>query len=359
MSSNQLNIVLESTSSLRSRLKDFFGWFCAYLIESQDTGANEPIKMVSRDSTKNSSHTTALTGNNDGKYQLEDHKDDIFKFHKMSPEQIKRFIDAYTSFYNDHAPTYTIIDKLFLRTPSRIKERHAHLAALRALNIQNIKRRDRYAFLPIWQCTEIISVLLSALSLLNTIIMYHTRIQGRLTPLHNLYTMQYRISCITWISSILLHIDDNRITRFCDYFSALLGIMYYFYTVIVRLLLSFKVSNIKEVTTHIFNALTLVYISVVYHNITNFNSRALKFVSGVFIILFLVAIVVQSIFFPNKFIKYIVVLTIIGVTVESSDIEPFCFVLDSHAMWHFVIGIQNFYYNRYLAEEITLMGGNL
>lgn len=353
----RFQIFFKSTLNFRNCFKDLFKWFCAYLINGQNMGANESIKIISRSSTTRASHVTTRSCESKDAYCLENYTHEIFKFHRLSQEQIERFIETYTSFYNDHAPEHSIIDKLFLRTPSRIKERHAHLAALRTLNIRNIKRRDRYAFVPILQCTEIISVILSVLSLFNTVIAYHTRIRGRKTPLHNLYTTQYYISCVTWVGSILLHIDDNRFTRFCDYFSALLGIMYYFYTATVRLLLSFKVSNVKEITTHLFNLLALVYISVVHHNVSNFDPKALKFVSGIFVLLFLAAILVQSVFFHNKFIKYVVFFTIIGLMVESSDIEPFCFVLDSHAIWHFFIGIQNFYYNRYLEEEISLMGG--
>lgn len=236
----------------------------------------------------------------------------IFNLSNLPRKQKQLFIVTFWIIYTVHTPKRSLVDKLFRRTTSQMKERHAHLKTIKVLGIRNVKRRNRYAFLPIFQCTEIISVVFCIVPFLNTVVVYISRINGRDTPLHNLFSTGFYLSSITWISSILLHIDDNHYTRFMDYFSALLGTIYHFYIATLRLLISFKIDNVNQIAKYLFNLLSILYLYVIHRNINDFNPKALKVISGIFILLFLMALIIQYFFFHNKFIKYVVFFTLIA-----------------------------------------------
>ncbi|ELA46943.1 hypothetical protein VCUG_01562 [Vavraia culicis subsp. floridensis] len=161
-----------------------------------------------------------------------------------------------------------------------------------------------------------------------------------------LIKVQCTINALTFMSSILLHINDTPLTKRLDYFFVLLSILHACHTFVVKL--SYLYGTPRP---SIFVSLTLFSLITAKH-LFSFNPTLLKYTCALFISFFCAGMLFEYFKVRTPFIAVFVCLTILCVVVEGLDVRPIVFLVDSHAVWHFLVIGQMVLYYRYLKIDL-------
>lgn len=161
-----------------------------------------------------------------------------------------------------------------------------------------------------------------------------------------LIKMQCTINALTFVSSILLHINDTPLTKRLDYFFVLLSILHACHTFMVKL--SYLYGTPRP---SIFVSLVLFSLITAKH-LFSFNPTLFKCTCALFILFFCAGMLFEYFKVRTPFIAVFVCLTILCVVVEGLDVRPIVFLVDSHAVWHFLVIGQMILYYRYLKIDL-------
>lgn len=254
--------------------------------------------------------------------------------------------------------TRNTLDYILLRSHKQKLENYCHYSCSKLLNMNKYKHNGRYPFKEILGCTEFCSALFSLLNLVVHYILYQKYLKKCLiyTKLEKLLKMQYYIFCFCWVSSTLFHINDILLTRYLDYFSALLFLIFAFHLSLTRLSYFYK-NDATTLLRKVMNVLCCTYFSVVLYMIfVNFNYKMHKHLCGFFLVCTTVVWLYTYILIRKhdhaKYLIYYIVCLYIGIGIEMFDLPPFFYLIDSHAIWHLITAFIAKFYYMYMKEDM-------
>ncbi|KAL0265755.1 UNVERIFIED_CONTAM: hypothetical protein PYX00_011470 [Menopon gallinae] len=189
--------------------------------------------------------------------------------------------------------------------------------------------------------------------ILNKSISYYlivSKIQGN-SNLAKLNRLAIRSNILTWVFSTIYHYHVCRITRDLDYFFAFLTILMNLYIFLLRLLYVYRQKEAVEVMHRRLRALVAVfYVFHVYSMyFLDFNFRRHKNISSALIgVSILIWFHLARTFKRLPHSRYLLVFATgvcISGMIEMCDIPPLYYLLDSHAVYHFItMFLHPFYY---------------
>jgi hypothetical protein len=255
-----------------------------------------------------------------------------------------------------------IFDMIFGRKRIDKLVTHCHYRCSLELGIKNLKINGRYPFRPILNCTEFLSSLFSFFNFLSHALCYRLYIWDVISDLvlGKMYSTQFLINQLCWISSTLFHINDSIITRHMDYFMAFIVLAYTAYLNALRIFLLHHPRNGRFAlfcTCLRIIGIPLCVLYSGYMTFINFNYFLSKLICGglfTFIIsswMYLYCCLSRHGY--SKHILFYSLLLLIGGTIEIIDVPPIGYMLDSHAIWHLITALITPLYYRFLREDLS------
>lgn len=271
---------------------------------------------------------------------------------------MKLFFESFNSCLKTKSTTYSIIDKILLRSRETKLSNYCHYQCSLNNNINYIKINGRYPFREILYCTEFFASIFSIFNLLVHFYFFNRKIakQLKFNKLGQLYKIQYQIFCMCWISSALFHINDILITRYMDYFFAFLFLIFALYLNIYRTILLLNIKNTFLMDRLKYSLIFYYIFHVFYMILIDFNydysktSCAVLFVVNN--ILWFIQYVKSRQYPHAKYILIYSILLIIGALIEIYDLPPLFYLIDSHAIWHLITALIAPFYYFYLEKDM-------
>ncbi|EJW01950.1 hypothetical protein EDEG_03576 [Edhazardia aedis USNM 41457] len=154
----------------------------------------------------------------------------------------KKFYSDYQECLESDQVNLKFADKIVLRSLKDKLKYHCHYKCSKLHNINHIKIDGRYPFEELFYAMEFFASAFPLLNLIVHVIFYNLYLKNNLkkSPIGHLFQIQQYIVCVGWLSSTLFHINDIMTTRYIDYFTAFLWLLYGNYVSIYRLLPPFQ-----------------------------------------------------------------------------------------------------------------------
>lgn len=253
--------------------------------------------------------------------------------------------------------TQNLLDLLFNRSLQEKTENLCHYICLRELQIKNLKRNGRWGFCPVFGITEFCSTIFSFVNLITNILSFNLFLKPNLFNLkiRKIFELQSYVQNAAFISSTLFHIHENRVTRFMDYFCAVLVLLFALYLSLMRILLIFDLEY--KFRKHI----KFIFTSYFIYHLIRMSAKDFDYVynkiSCIFIIAFTFLFHIYIYIFYRQFVyaKYLIFFTIIFFVagyIEIQDVPPYSYILDSHAIWHFFGILSTPFYVKFWGDDI-------
>ncbi|EPR78982.1 Per1-like domain protein [Spraguea lophii 42_110] len=258
----------------------------------------------------------------------------------------------------------TTFDKIIGRSKLEKTLKQCHINVIKDYGYNNFKVNGRWGFEIMYMCTEIFSVTLSLSCLLIRLLFYFfsTRKHIHKHFMGKLYKIQFILGCIAWSSSAIFHVHETTLYRNMDYFSALLFIIYSFYITVMRVLVEMKINytTLRKIGIRFFSILFGTYIIFVYHMaFIDFNVYIHKRFCAT--IIFLTVSSWMYLYLKirhkkhSKYLLYNTIMMVISIIIENSDIPPFFYIFDSHALWHLMGCIIEYTYYRFFNNDLIYL----
>lgn len=247
----------------------------------------------------------------------------------------------------------TFLENITRRNMAERIGKKCHYVCCVQNKINNVKFNNKYPFRVFLGGDEFLSALFSLGNLLCTIGSYHfiiKKVPGN-SQLVRLNRLAIKINITSWVFSTVYHYHVCRLTRDVDYFFALLNILMNFYIFLLRLLYIHKQHvQVESLHKKISVVVAVFYVMHVYTMyFVDFSFKRHKQISSVFFAIsammwFYLVLTFRSL--PHS--KYLLIFAVgvcLSGTIEICDIPPMHYLLDSHAIYHFLtIFLQPFYY---------------
>ncbi|TBU01722.1 Per1-like lipid remodelling protein [Hamiltosporidium tvaerminnensis] len=230
------------------------------------------------------------------------------------------------------------------------------------LNINDYKHNGRYPFRSILTSTEFLSSVFSMFNFIMIFICYNLIFSNnnKSVSFTGLYKLQYIISLICWISSTLFHIYDTWYTRCMDYFTGYIFFIVTLYIFTLRSLYLFKFNQkniifFRNYMVPLLRIWTLLHIFYMYY--IDFNYVFHK-VSCIIIYIMILcnwtAYIIKMIkFIHTRYLIIYILFILSGGIIEVMDFPPLFYLLDSHAIWHFLSGLAVPFYYLFISKDIV------
>lgn len=255
-----------------------------------------------------------------------------------------------------------LFDKLVGRTKQRKLAELLHYKYCLMNGINNVKFNGRYPFCPLYNATEFFSALFSFGNFVSNILsyMYFISPLKELGLVLVLNKIGMYINLVTWASATTFHINDTIFTRNLDYFSSFLNILFFFYITQIRLFFMFFSPKRVVLSSHILIVFfgVIYFIHVYYMAFIEFNFSLNKSVcTALFVAAITQCLYIVYVYSKHKHSLYLLVFSLgflFSGWVESLDLPPMFYLVDSHATFHLLTIIFTPFYYAFLKKDLTL-----
>ncbi|EJW03292.1 hypothetical protein EDEG_02358 [Edhazardia aedis USNM 41457] len=276
----------------------------------------------------------------------------------------KKFYSDYKQCLESDQVNLKFADKIILRSLKDKLKYHCHYKCSKLHNINHVKIDGRYPFKEIFYATEFFASAFSFLNLIVHVIFYNLYLKNNLkkSPIGHLFRIQQYIVCVGWLSSTLFHINDIITTRYMDYFTAFLWLLYGNYVSIYRLLLPFqdKYTILTKVLKSVVSIVCVFYYAchLYYMIFVEFNYKYAKIAGAILFSIWIVLNFLIYLLLKNKwFAKYILfysVMVVCGALIEIVDYPPYKYLIDSHAFWHLITALSAPLYYVFVVNDLSV-----
>lgn len=251
------------------------------------------------------------------------------------------------------------MDRIVGRTIEEKINNFCHLDCLKKLNIKNIKRNGRWGFKPFLGMTEAFSSLFALLSFICMFIGFNRKVRNNihLTPMANLYLIQYYVANAAFLSSFLFHIRETAFTRYADYFTAFASILAGFIVSINRMVLEKKPkahAKFHFLTLRIGISYLVVHIYKMAFNEFDYlyNKVACGLMFSGTCMCNLTIFLRYREFKYARAILYSTAYLLAAGAIEILDISPIFYLFDTHAFWHLLMAVATPLYIEFISNDI-------
>lgn len=258
----------------------------------------------------------------------------------------------------------SFIDKILFRSELTVLSRHCHYKCSLLNKTKRIKHNNKYPFRDFLGGHEFFSSFFSFLNLLSTVYSYRKFVKlndkiNRSTnqSLHFYYKINhlgFLINITTWCVATFYHYNVNYFTMILDYFFAFLNLGTNLYIFLIRILLekrNFQMQNFQLITYFFI----FYFLFHSYNLIFNFSFFMHKISCSMLVVLLIFTwffVVRMNSARHNRFLLRFLIGSIVSSLVEISDIPPYSYLIDSHALYHLISAPGIVYYYKYIIYDI-------
>lgn len=223
----------------------------------------------------------------------------------------------------------------------------------RSEGVIKIKNDGRYPFRRLFGATEFFSALFSFGNLAAHLWGYfaYFRHAKDVFILSGLFKINFVLFCVCWISSTAFHIIDVTLTRDMDYMCGFLSILVNFNFILIRSLYANISRRLIFFICVVFFGCSLLLFLIRFSllKMGDFNygmhkKICISVLTATFIGFGIIYLEVRAEGFSKYLLVYVSLITVAGL-IEICDLPPLWYLIDSHAIFHFLtmIGVPFFY----------------